>query len=124
MALEIEKLDRCTVVKVGFDKLNSSISPELKSLLNETITNENNNIILDLSQCTYCDSSGLSAILIGNRLCQGSKGSFALSGLNDTILNLIKLSRLDTILKYLPTISEAHDYILLQEIENEFNTDI
>ena len=124
MGLEIEKLDRCTVVKIGFEKLNSSISAELKALLNETISSENKNIVLDLSQCSYCDSSGLSAILIGNRLCQSNKGTLVLSGLNDIISNLIKLSRLDTLLKITPTVNEAHDLILLQEIENEFNTDI
>lgn len=123
MGLEIEKLDRCTVVKIGFEKLNSSISAELKALLNETISGENKNIVLDLSQCSYCDSSGLSAILIGNRLCQSNKGTLVLSGLNDIISNLIKLSRLDTLLKITPTVNEAHDLILLQEIENEFNTD-
>jgi anti-anti-sigma factor len=121
MSFEVEKIDRCIVIKVTEAKLNSHISPELKSLFSDLSQDGNKNLVLDLSNAVYSDSSGLSAILIGNRLCQGSKGTFVLCGINDTIKNLISLSRLDSILNITPTPQEAHDMVLLNEIENEFN---
>ena len=121
MSFEVEKIDRGSLIKVKSSKLNSAISPELKSMLSDLSTGGEKNLILDLSLCSYCDSSGLSAILIGNRLCQGINGVFIICGLNDTIQNLINLSRLDTILKITPTVSEAHDLIILDEIEKDFN---
>lgn len=121
MSFEVEQLDRSVVIKITETKLNSLVSPELKSQLSDLSNSGTKNIILDLSLCTYCDSSGLSAILIGNRLCQGLNGAFVLCGLNDTIQKLIELSRLDSIIKITPTVSEAHDLILLDEIEKDFN---
>ena len=121
MSFEVEKIDRCTVIRVTEAKLNSLISPELKSLFSDLSQEGNKNLVLDLSNAVYCDSSGLSAILIGNRLCQGLNGTFVLCGINDTIKGLITLSRLDNILNITPTSQEAHDMVLLNEIENEFN---
>ncbi|MBD78592.1 MAG: anti-anti-sigma factor [Crocinitomicaceae bacterium] len=123
MSFKVEKLDKCTVIRVMTPKLNSLISPELKGLFNQLSEEGAKNIVLDLSNAKYCDSSGLSAILIGNRLCSGSNGSFVICGLNDVIKNLIQLSRLDNIIEITPTAEEAHDMILLNEIESEFNQD-
>ena len=121
MSFNVHKSDSCTVIKLLGPKLDSLISPELKSLFTDLSTEGNKNLILDLSDATYCDSSGLSAILIGNRLCQGQNGSFVVSGLNDIIQNLINLSKLDNVLAITPTIEEANDLIILSEIEKEFN---
>tara|TARA_B110000495_G_C22738022_1_gene432845 strand:+ start:328 stop:693 length:366 start_codon:yes stop_codon:yes gene_type:complete len=121
MSFNVDKLDRFTVIKLLGPKLDSLISPELKSLFTDLSAEGNKNLILDLSDATYCDSSGLSAILIGNRLCQGQNGSFVVSGLNDIIQNLINLSKLDNVLAITPTIEEANDLIILSEIEKEFN---
>jgi len=51
-----------------------------------------------LSSCEYCDSSGLSAILVANRLCEQLEGKFVLTGLQNEVESLIKISLLDTIL--------------------------
>ena len=65
----------------------------------------------------YCDSSGLSAILVANRLCKNANGSFVLSGLQRSVAKLISISQLDTILNIVPTIDEAHDLLAMEEVE-------
>ena len=65
------------------------------------------NIILDLSNSRYCDSSGLSAILVANRLCKNAKGTFVLTGLNEAVERLITISQLDTVLNIVGSIDEA-----------------
>lgn len=116
-----EKTDNYTILKVLADKLDSLIAPDLKAefiLLN----NEGaNNIILDLSQASYCDSSGLSSILVGNRLCSGAKGTLVISGLQPAVKKLMSISQLESVLRITPTISEAVDYLFMEAIEKDLN---
>jgi len=60
-----------------------------------------------LSKCRYCDSSGLSAILVANRLCKNATGTFVLTGLNDAVERLITISQLDTVLNIAGSLDEA-----------------
>jgi anti-anti-sigma factor len=69
--------------------------------------NGEKNIILDLGKCRYCDSSGLSSILVANRLCKNAGGMFVLTGLNDAVERLITISQLDTVLNITLSVEEA-----------------
>ena len=73
--------------------------------------NGEKNIILDLSNCRYCDSSGLSAILVANRLCKNANGVFVLSGLQTAVERLITISQLDTVLNITKTVEEAVEIV-------------
>ncbi len=107
MEFKIEKLDKYTQIEVMVDKLDTHIAPSLKSELVLIAGNGEKNIILDLSNCRYCDSSGLSAILVANRLCKNANGTFVLSGLQTAVERLITISQLDTVLNITTTIDEA-----------------
>lgn len=111
MDYKVEKKDKYVVVSTTATKLNTSNAPDLKSEF-VLITNEGvKNIILDLSSCEYCDSSGLSAILVANRLCEQLEGKFVITGLQPEVDSLIKISLLDTILNIKESIDEAETYM-------------
>ncbi len=111
MEFKIEKQDDHTLIQVLEEKLDTHIAPTLKSELVLVSGNGEKNIILDLSKCRYCDSSGLSAILVANRLCKNASGTFVLTGLNDAVERLITISQLDTVLNISNTIEEGVDLI-------------
>jgi anti-anti-sigma factor len=111
MEFQIEKFENHTLIKVLEEKLDTHIAPTLKSELVLVSGNGEKNIILDLSNCRYCDSSGLSAILVANRLCKNSNGTFVLTGLNDAVERLITISQLDTVLNITATIEDAQKLI-------------
>lgn len=121
MKFTVDKKERYCIFKLNQPKLDSIISADLKSEL--VILNQEGyrNLICDLSEVTFIDSSGLSALLIGHRLCKESKGTFVLTGCSESTLKLIKISQLDTILNVVPTESEATDFILMEEIEREID---
>lgn len=123
MKFTVDKKERYCIFKLDEPKLDSIISANLKSEL--VILNQEGfrNIICDLSEVTFIDSSGLSALLIGHRLCKDAKGTFVLTGSSESTLKLIKISQLDTILNVVPTESEATDFILMEEIEREIDKD-
>ncbi|QQS51625.1 MAG: STAS domain-containing protein [Bacteroidota bacterium] len=107
MEFKIEKQDNYTLIQVLEEKLDTHIAPTLKSELVLVSGNGEKNIILDLSKCRYCDSSGLSAILVANRLCKNANGSFVLTGLNDAVERLITISQLDTVLNITKSVNEG-----------------
>jgi anti-sigma B factor antagonist len=107
MEFKIEKLNIYTLIQVLEEKLDTHIAPTLKSELVLVSGNGEKNIILDLSKCRYCDSSGLSAILVANRLCKNANGTFVLTGLNDAVERLITISQLDTVLNITSSVDEA-----------------
>ena len=107
MDFKIEKRDNYTLIKVLDEKLDTHIAPNLKSELVLISGNGEKNIILDLSNSRYCDSSGLSAILVANRLCKNAKGTFVLTGLNEAVERLITISQLDTVLNIVGSVDEG-----------------
>ena len=121
MKFTVDKKERYCIFKLNQPKLDSIISADLKSEL--VILNQEGyrNLICDLSEVTFIDSSGLSALLIRHRLCKESKGTFVLIGCSESTMKLIKISQLDTILNVVPTESEATDFILMEEIEREID---
>ena len=123
MKFTVDKKERYCIFKLDEPKLDSLLSANLKSEL--VILNQEGfrNLICDLSEVSFIDSSGLSALLIGHRLCKDSKGTFVLTRCSDSTLKLIKISQLDTILNVVPTESEATDFILMEEIEREIEKD-
>jgi anti-anti-sigma factor len=116
-----EKTEHYTILKVLSEKLDNSVSPDLKSeflLLNKEGVS---NIILDLTETRYCDSSGLSSVLVANRLCKNDNGTLVLVGLQPSVRKLITISQLESVLQIVPTVSEAIDYLFMESIEKDLN---
>ena len=107
MEFKIDKFENHTLIKVLEEKLDTHIAPTLKSELVLVSGDGEKNIVLDLGNCRYCDSSGLSAILVANRLCKNANGTFVLTGLNDAVERLITISQLDTVLNISNSLDEA-----------------
>lgn len=121
MNFEIINSDKYTVLKSKVEKLDTNYAPELKSELVLINKSGQKNIIIDLSDTRYCDSSGLSAILVANRLCKGAEGTFVLTGLQDSVMKLVTISQLHTVLNITPTFNEAVDYVMMEEVERDLN---
>jgi anti-anti-sigma factor len=121
MKYSIDKHDILVVFELNEDKLQSNNAPQLKTELTVIHNEGYKNIVLDLNNVKFVDSSGLSAILMANRLCKDSNGTFALCNLNDQVKSLIKISQLENILNIFHTLSEATDFVKMEELEREIN---
>ncbi|MBK7232658.1 MAG: STAS domain-containing protein [Saprospiraceae bacterium] len=123
MKYQIDKQDRYAIFSLEEANLNSMIAPDLKSefvfLKNEGVRN----LILDLKDVQYIDSSGLSSILTGNRLWSDD-GSFVMTNINsDGVRKLIEISKLDTILTIIPTLDESIEYVFMEDVERDLNAE-
>ena len=103
-----------SIITARVEKLDASNAPELKAELVLTNKNSVNNIILDLEFTKYCDSSGLSAILIGNRLCKDSSGKLVICGLQPNVEKLIQISQLDKVFSITSDVESAKKMLLAE----------
>jgi anti-anti-sigma factor len=117
----IEDKGRYTLVTSNADKLDTSCAPELKSELVYLNKTGVRNVIMDLSRTRYCDSSGLSALLVANRLCKSVNGSLVVCGLQEPVQKLVQISQLESVLSITPSVNEAVDLLYMEEIEKDIN---
>jgi len=119
MKYTIDKKEKYSLLRLHEEKLDSNIAPNLKSELITLHAEGVRNIILDLNEVKYTDSSGLSALLVGNRIMQEDGGIFILISLSEHTMKLIKISQLDSVLTILRTAEEAIDAVFMHEIEKD-----
>ena len=107
----VEKENDLAILHFSADKLDSTLSPSLKSQLVVLSADGFRNIIIDLEKARYCDSSGLSAILVANRLCKNAGGNLILASVQDGIRKLIQISQLDSILHIADNTDKARELL-------------
>lgn len=108
---QVIKNDNYSIISVMVEKLDTHVAPAVKSELVLIAGQGVKNIIIDLKKSRYCDSSGLSAILVANRLCKNSGGIFVLTGLQTAVERLISISQLDTVLNITESVEKAVELI-------------
>jgi anti-sigma B factor antagonist len=98
MDFTVKQIGLTAVVNTNVEKLNVINAADLKGELASLNKKSINNIVIDMTKTKYCDSSGLSAILLANRLCKDTNGKFILCGLQTNVQKLIEIAQLDRVL--------------------------
>ena len=114
---KINVQDKYTQISVLEDKFTAKVAPDLKAELVYLKSSGTKNIIFDLEKTNYCDSSGLSVILIANRICSENGGCLVLCNLQLAVAKLIDISQLSKVLNITPSFNEAVDFIFMDELE-------
>ncbi len=113
MNFETKKIGDVTIFKLKEKRLDTNISGLLKGEFTMILKVEGaNKFIIDLSEVESCDSSGLSAILVANRIISSNEGQIRLAAPSDKVHTLIKITQLDRVLKVTDSVDQA-----LKELE-------
>ncbi len=123
MKFSVDKRDTYTILKPELEKLDTTAAPDLKTEFINLNAEGTKHIILDLSQVKYVDSSGLSSILVANRLCGNNDGALILAALNEHVSKLITISQLNEVLNIVPTVEEAVEAVHLHELESDIKSE-
>lgn len=117
MKYTVDKKEQYVIFTPMEEKLDSALSPKLKSELLTVNAEGYENLVIDMSQVKYADSSGLSALLVGNREFSRNGGIFIIASPQEHVMKLIRISMLDKVLKIVDSIEEAAEAIFIHEIE-------
>ncbi len=115
MEFTVDKYENYSIAKINQEKVDSAVSPELKSEFMNLAQDGVKSLIVDMANVKYVDSSGLSALLVGNRSFSES-GVFVLYNVTDHVMKLISISQLDKVMTIVAGQEEAADAVLMSEI--------
>lgn len=108
MNFEFSDQDGIVIFSLFEKRLDTNFSGLLKSEITHVFSKSSaDKYILHLPEIEICDSSGLSALLVANRLVHQKKGQLKVVTQSDKILTLIRITRLDQVLSVSKTIEEA-----------------
>ena len=65
--------------------------------------------ILDLTGVPYMDSAGMGAVINPHVHCQGKGAKLIITGVSPRILELFKMTRVDTVITQAPTVEDAEN---------------
>ena len=81
-------------------KLDSTIASELKGEFLILAKPKIEHLIIDLKDVEFCDSSGLSALLIAERKMKEHGGAVRLMNVNQKVMSILKISMLDRLFEF------------------------
>jgi len=97
MKFDVHNTGASTTLKLKERKLDSAIAAELKGEFVLLCTPKIKTLIIDLAEVDFCDSSGLSALLIADRKMKEHGGRVKLVHIHKKVLSLLKISMLDRV---------------------------
>jgi anti-sigma B factor antagonist len=96
-----------TVVDIETENVDFRNAELIKGMLSEQVQQGNKDLVLNLRQVNFMDSSGLSVLLAGKRVTEEVGGSFSICGLQGYVNNLINLTNLNKVIAVFATDAEA-----------------
>ncbi len=95
------------IFKLNEPRFDASIAGFVKAEFTIILSDSVNKFVVDMSEVEYCDSSGLSALLLAFRILQSEDGEVKIASPQKSVRTLIDISQLNKILPYYDTVEEA-----------------
>ena len=95
MTFEVKEVDGFRVVVLE-GEVDLSRSPDARNAILASLDG-GRDVLVDLSQVTYIDSSGVASLVEGFQTAKKSSVEFGLVGVSDTAMAVLKLARLDRV---------------------------
>ena len=99
--------DAGIVIITSPKRIDVNVSDELRDLISDIIEKPNYRIILDLKETEYIDSSGLGSIVARISVLRSNSGDIRLVAPGKSVVNLLKLTHLNQILKTYENVEQA-----------------
>ncbi|MDD2897588.1 MAG: STAS domain-containing protein [Desulfuromonadaceae bacterium] len=107
MDLKTEINGGVTILFVKEDRLDANNSEELKAELHRLFENGTRDLIIDLTEIHFIDSSGLGVLVSGYKNASIKHGTLKLSHLQSQVKSMFELTRLHKVFDIFMTVDEA-----------------
>jgi anti-sigma B factor antagonist len=109
MNLITETKNNITTICVKEERLDAHNSGELKSEMYNQFEMGTKNLLVDLKDVRFIDSSGLGALVSGFKNAISHQGNLKLSGLQPQVKSMFELTRLHRVFEIFASASEAQE---------------
>jgi len=109
MNIKTENKNGIMVINVKEERLDAHNSGELKSEMQKQFDEGIKNILIDLKDVRFIDSSGLGALVSGFKNAISHQGNLKLSTLQPQVKSMFELTRLHRVFEIFSSTAEALD---------------
>ena len=107
MNFKSEMIDGILVLTIFLTRATASVADTLKEKLFEEIKNGHNQVVINLSQVDFTDSSFLGALLAGHKFALENNGGISLSDLKPQVKNVFEVTYMNKIFMVFDTVEKA-----------------
>lgn len=107
MDIKMELTEGIAVLFIREDRLDANNSEELKAELRHLFESGTKDLIIDLKEVLFIDSSGLGVMVSGYKNASILHGSLKLSNLQSQVKSMFELTRLHRVFDIFPTVDDA-----------------
>ena len=122
MNINIEEKGTTVLIEVKEERLDAHNSSELKTQILSLFDEGKNNLVIDLQDVRFVDSSGLGSLVSGFKNASARNGNLKLSGLQPQVKSMFELTRLHRVFEIFPDSDEALASFLSASIQPVFTT--
>jgi anti-sigma B factor antagonist len=109
MNLQTETRNDIVIVYVKEERLDAHNSSDLKSVVQKLYEDGQKNVLIDLKEVRFIDSSGLGALVSGFKNAISHSGNLKLATLQSQVKSMFELTRLHRVFEIFPSTQEALD---------------
>lgn len=88
-------------------EIDLNVSPQIATTFTELARAKVPRLVVDLTNVTYIDSSGLAVLIVGMQQVNEYGGKFALAGLQHDVRSILETARLDQFFATYPHVDDA-----------------
>ncbi len=107
MNLNTEQHGKRVTISVHEERLDAHNSDELKTEMNRLFAEGVKDLIVDLKEVRFIDSSGLGVLVSGFKNASTRQGTLKLSGLQTQVRSMFELTRLHRVFDIFHTVDDA-----------------
>jgi anti-sigma B factor antagonist len=104
--ISVRKLDGTAVVAVA-GEIDVYTSPVLQEQLVQVLRDGSSSIVLDLSEVTFLDSTGLGVLITGLKRCRSAEGDLVLVTAQPNVLKVLEITGLNDVFKVHDSVDDA-----------------
>ncbi|MCB2204312.1 STAS domain-containing protein [bacterium] len=112
MTFTVDKENGLAIFHLHEERLDSNNAAEAKSEFLILTQSSIDVLILDLSEVTFCDSSGLSAILLADRQLREREAGLIVVDMHGKVRSLFEITKLTDVIPLVGSIDEARALIV------------
>ena len=95
------------VIEVKGKLMGGPKAEDFNNILQETITENKKNVIIDLSDVGYVNSSGIGILVRGFTTMKNADGNMKLAGISDKVNGVLAITKLNSVFEQYPNVEEA-----------------
>ena len=106
MEIGVERRDGYGVLRPE-GRLTMIAAPRLRGLVDRLVDEGSVRLVLDLTEVSFMDSSGLGAVIAGLKKTRQAGGDLRLAGAGEQVLTVMRLTNLDRVLRPHESVQDA-----------------